>query len=324
MVTVRLCFDGDGKPCDPKSDEEICEILGTPGALLWLDVDRGRADELRRFDDFIHVHPLALEDATTPHQRPIVSRYDGTLFVLFYELGRGDDDTPTDASPVGFFVGQNYVATVRDTRRPALEGVARRWRDFADQIPDPNAGFLLYAMLDAIVDDYFPVIDALGDRIEDLEEVIVESRDFRPQRQAIGIRKELLFIRRILSPSREALNELIRRDTPLLDAQTITYMHDVYDHVLRVLDWLDAYRDMASTLFDMQLAMSSHRLDEIMRTLTIASIILMVWSLIAGVYGMNFDIMPELHWRWGYPAALGLMGLTGILLVAYFRRRRWL
>ncbi|HWV24257.1 MAG TPA: magnesium/cobalt transporter CorA [Thermomicrobiales bacterium] len=323
MLKVRLCFDDDGQPCEPKSDQEIRDVLSNPKALTWIDVDRDHLDSLKRFSDVIHLHPLAIEDATTPHQRPITSRYGETIFVLFYELARESNDT-IHAYPYSFFVGSNYVVTIRDIARSTLDGVAKRWHEFSEQVQNRNSGFLLYAMLDAIVDEYFPIIDSLGDRIEDLEEVIVNARNFTPQRQVVGIRKELFVIRRVLSPSREALNELIRRDTPLIDEETITYMHDVYDHVLRVLDWLDAYRDMASTLFDMQLAMSSHRLDEIMRTLTVASIILMVASLIAGIYGMNFKVMPELHWVLGYPMALGMMMLTGVLLALYFRHRRWL
>lgn len=323
MVKVRLCFDADGQPCEPQGDDELRRILSTPGTLTWLDVDSDHLDDLKKYSDSIHLHPLAIEDATTPHQRPITSRYGDTIFVLFYELARDKDDM-VHAYPFSFFVGENYVATVRDIERSTLDDVAGRWHEFSDQVQDRTSGFLLYAMLDAIVDDYFPIIDSLGDRIETLEETILASRTFTPQRQALDVRKELFTIRRVLSPSREALNELIRRDTPLIDEQTITYMHDVYDHVLRVLDWLDAYRDMASTLFDMQLAMSSHRLDEIMRTLTVASIILMVAALIAGIYGMNFDVMPELHWAFGYPMSLGLMVLCGVLLVLYFRRRGWL
>lgn len=323
MVKVRLCFDADGQPCDPETDDEIREILATPGTLTWLDVDLDHLDDLKRYGDIIHLHPLAIDDVTTPHQRPITSRYDDTIFVLFYELAR-DGNGMIRPYPISFFVGKNYVATVRDIGRSTLDDVADRWHEFSRDVQDRSSGFLLYAMLDAIVDDYFPIIDSLGDRIEKMEEVILESRTFQPQREVLGIRKELFTIRRVLSPSREALNELIRRDTPLINEQTVTYMHDVYDHVLRVLDWLDAYRDMASTLFDMQLAMSSHRLDEIMRTLTVASIILMVGALIAGIYGMNFDVMPELHWRYGYPMALGLMVLCGVALFFYFRRRRWL
>lgn len=324
MISVRLCFDAQGMPVAPDSEEQLREILTDPQTLTWIDVDRDDLESLRPYEDLIHLHPLAIEDASSEHQRPIVSRYDGTVFLVLYELVRPRRDEYIRGFPISFFVGKNYVVTARDVERSTLDDVAQRWQAFTQQVQNRSSGFLLYAIIDAIVDDYFPIIDLLGDRIEDIESDILESDRMVSQRDIHQLRKELFEVRRVLAPGREVLNELIRRDTPLVDEQTINYFHDVYDHVLRVLDWLDAYREMAGTIFEMQMAMSSHQLDQTVRTLTVASIMLMVSSLIAGIYGMNFHRMPELGWELGYPMALGLMLLCTALLYLYFKRRHWL
>lgn len=324
MVSVRLCFDEHGKTCDPAEQDELRDILANPKTLTWLDIDRDNLVQLHPYADFIELHPLALEDAESTHQRPIVRRYKETVFLVFYELVSGGDEGTIHGYPISFFVGKNYVVTVRDIERSTLDDVAERWREFARGVGNRSPGFLLYAIMDAIVDNYFPIIDTLGDRIEAVEEIILDPDQTLSQREILSLRKDLFNIRRVLAPGRDVLNELIRRDTPLIDDQTINYVHDVYDHLLRVLDWLNAYRDLTGTLLDMQLTISSHRLDQVIRTLTVASIMLMVSALIAGIYGMNFDQMPELHWAYGYPMALGLMLLSVVLLYVYFRSRRWL
>lgn len=324
MVSVRLCFDEHGTYSNPKGEDEIRNILAHPGALVWLDVDRDHLGHLKPFDDLIHLHPLAVEDAESPHQRPILNRYDGTIFLVLYELTMAEGDNTIRGFPISFFVGQNYVVTARDIERSTLDDVAKRWQEFGQHTETHTPGFLLSAIIDALVDNYFPAVETLGNRIEALEERLLQSDERMEQKELHAVRKQLFEVRRVLAPGREVLNELIRRDTPLIDEKSINYFHDVYDHVLRVLDWMDAYREMAGTLFEMQLTMSSHRLDQSVRTLTVASIILMSASLIAGIYGMNFDNMPELGWRLGYPIALGMMLLSANLLFVFFRRRRWL
>ena len=324
MLSVRLCFDSAGDPRDPSDEQELRTILADPRTLTWLDVDRDELQRLEPYADVIRLHPLALEYAQSIHQRPILSRYSDTIFLVLYELILSDDQSNVRGYPISFFVGKNYVVTVRDIERSTLDDVAKRWREFSQHVDIHTSGFLLYAMIDAIVDDYFPIIDSLGDRIEALEDTILNVHRIVAQSQIHQLRKEIFEVRRAVAPGREVVNELVRHDTPVVEDQAINYFHDVYDHMLRVLDNLDAYREMAGTLFEMQLAMSSHQLDQTVRTLTVASIMLMVSSLIAGIYGMNFERMPELSWAFGYPISLGLMLFCTALLYLYFRKRRWL
>lgn len=324
MISVRLSLDADGKTHELTTEEAIRENLRREDTLTWLDVDRDALDQLRPYADLVHLHPLALEDAASPHQRPILNRYGDTFFVVMYELVIDDDGTTIRSFPISFFVGKNYVITSRDIERSTLDDVALRWQAFAQNVRAMNSGFLFYTLIDAIVDNYFPAIDTIGDRLEMLDDALETGQDRLIQVSVHGIRKQLFELRRVLAPGRDVLNELIRRDTPLVNDETMNYFEDVYDHVLRVLDWLDAYREMGTTLFEMQLSIASHRLDQVIRTLTVWSIILMVATLIAGIYGMNFRHMPELDWIYGYPAALGMMVVLSVALLAYFRRRRWI
>jgi magnesium transporter len=326
MISVRLSIDEQGHSVEPDGEEQIRAMLGREGALTWLDVDRDDLDQLEPFRDLIHLHPLALEDAASPHQRPILNRYGDTFFLVLYELVFGDDSENGEkirSYPISFFVGRNYIITSRDIERSTLDDVADRWHTVRQYVDTLDTGFLLYTLIDAIVDNYFPAIDALGDRLEALEDA-AEAGERHIQPRIHEVRRQLFELRRVLAPGREVLNDLVRRETPLVSEETMNYFHDVYDHILRVLDWVDAYREMAGTLFEMQLAMASHRLDQVIRTLTVWSIILMVVTLIAGIYGMNFRHMPELEWLFGYPFAILLMLLCTAALLLFFRKREWI
>jgi magnesium transporter len=324
-LRVRLAIDANGVRHDVGTEAELRTLLATRASLIWLDVDRDELHLLDPYRDLIHLHPLALEDAASPRQRPIFNRYRDTFFLVLYELVTADvAPFRVHTYPISFFVGQNYVITARDAERSTLDDVADRWLSFTEDVGSRDSGFLVYALIDAMVDNYFPAMDSIGDRLEAIEDIVEEGNGRHVQSAIREMRKELFEIRRVLAPGREVITELIRRDTPLVTDETMNYFHDVYDHILRSLDTLEAYREMGSTLFEMQMTMSSHQLDRVMRTLTVWSIILMAVTLIASIYGMNFIHMPERYWRFGYPFALVLMlGITTGLLVV-FRRRRWI
>ncbi len=185
-------------------------------------------------------------------------------------------------------------------------------------------GALIYALLDAIVDDYFPVMDDVADRVDDLEEHIFEKFDEGALTKIFNLKKELLQMRRVVAPERDVLNVMLRRDIRVFGNDDVTYLQDVYDHIVRVIDSLDTYRDLLSSALDSFLSMQSNRLNQVVKALTITSIILMSATLVAGVYGMNFEYMPELTWRYGYAWALGLMVAISGGLILWFRHIKWL
>ncbi len=320
MVSIEYCIDGSGKPRDASQDD-VREILKDENALVWLNVSPA-SDKLREVGEKFGFHGLAIEDALGTHERPKAIVYSDYVYILFYGLVRSDDHA--DSYPISIFVGKNYVVTVTDRPEANLQDVAKRWHEFNTSIKDRSSGTLAYALIDALVDAYFLVIDELGDRIEALETGLVEQTFKQPQKMIHDMRMELLQLRRVIGPEREAINTLLRRDVPIFDETVSTYMSDVYDHILRVLDWIDTYRDVLSNLSDLQISVASHKLNQTMRTMTAWTIIFMATTLIAGIYGMNFDRMPELSWRYGYPASLIAMLVIGGGIFIYFRKRRWL
>jgi magnesium transporter len=322
MITVSVNIEGKALHNDLPLDR-ISEVLSAGKAnLLWLDVVTPTEDELRLLAEEFAFHPLAIEDATMRHQRPKIDFYDGFLFLVFYEITLVDGRP--ESHEVSFFVGSNYLVTIHDEPCDAIGRITQRWRSHPDELGKRGAGFLVYSILDAIVDDYFPVVDALSDRIEALEERIFERADTRGQREVFGFRKDLTAIRRVLGPERDVMNILVRRDSPALGDDTVVYFQDVYDHILRVTDNLDTYRDLLGSALDSYLSVTSNRLNQVMKTLTASSIILMSMTLVASIYGMNFERIPELHWQFGYAWALGLMLIIGALLATLFKRIDWL
>jgi len=301
---------------------DISDIVARKSDVLWVDVGNPTPEDARVLAEEFAFHPLAIEDAIRYQQRPKVDLYDDFVFIVFYALRMDDDEVAT--TQVSLFVGQNYVVTVHTGSVPELDSTRDRWCANAVRLGNRGVGLLVHAILDAIVDGYFPVIDALSDRVEDLEEQIFERGGQEAQRELFRLKKELLEIRRVIAPERDAVNVLLRRDSPVFDDETTAYLQDVYDHILRTVDAVDIYRDLISSALDAYLSVTSNRLNQVMKTLTASSIILMSVTLVASIYGMNFDVIPELHWRLGYAWALGLMIIIGGALFALFRRIDWL
>ncbi len=288
-----------------------------------MDVVDPTPDDLQLLAREFSFHHLAMEDVARRHQRPKIDQYQDMIFIVFYAM-QTTAERALDLIEVELFVGRNYVVTVHDGDLALLDQIRDRWRENVEVIGDRSSGLLVYSILDALVDGYFPCIDELSDRIEDLEEGIFRHYDGATQKKLFGLKKELLAIRRVVAPERDVLNVLVRRDSPVFDEVTLVYFQDVYDHLLRVTDAVDTYRELMSSALDSYLTVASNRLNQVMKTLTASSIILMSMTLVASVYGMNFDHMPELHWQFGYAWALGLMVAIGVSLLRLFRRIDWL
>jgi magnesium transporter len=288
--------------------------------LVWIDVLHPANDEWDTLADLFQLHPLAVEDAMRRHQRPKFDAYDGSYFLVFY--GLSDEDGVIRTNELDMFIGEHFLITVHAGDIPEIGQVRRRWARPDSPVPDVSVGLLLYTILDALVDGYFPILDRIGDRVEDLEERIFESNGQAAdaQREIFQAKRDLVAVRRVLGPERDVMNMLVRRDTPIFDDTTLRYMEDVYDHILRTADQADAFRDLTSNALEASLSVASNRLNQVMKRMTASSIILMSMALIAGIYGMNFSNMPELGWREGYAFALALMLAIGGGLALFFRK----
>jgi magnesium transporter len=302
--------------------EAIAKIHHNPGETLWLDLVAPGPDDFAQLREKFGFHPLALEDASRTHHRPKVDSYENYYFVVFYCIGL-DDEQHITLTTLYMFIAQNYLVTVHAEPIPQIKETLRRWRNPSSPLGQ-DVGSLIYALLDAIVDDYFPVIDSVADRVEALEETIFGNFDPGSLQNIFALKKELLSMRRAVAPERDVVNIMLRRDIKVFDENDVTYLQDVYDHVVRIIDAVDIYRDLLSSALDSYLSVQSNSLNQIVKILTLTSIILMSVTAVAGIYGMNFDYMPELHWRYGYLWALGLMVTIALALIYWFRRIRWL
>lgn len=298
----------------------ISDVIANPQELLWVDIVDPTPEDLAVIEQEFGFHQLAMEDAARHNQRPKIDTYDTFFFLVFYGLQNGTSDTAIEPVELNLFIGRNYVVTVHHGHLNVLEETSNRWRGDVSRIGHSDAGILVYSILDAIVDGYFPIIDHISDRIEELEESLFGKYENSLQEDIFRLKRDLLTIRRILSPQRDVMNMLVRRESPLFDAETIVYFQDIYDHILRVTDAIDTYRDLISTALDTYVSVQSNNLNQVMKRMTAASIILMSMALVTGVYGMNFQHMPELNWGLGYFLALALMVGIGSALFRVFRK----
>jgi magnesium transporter len=342
MHTLHICQAGVF--CAVTDLAAISDHLQEPETTVWLDLENPDEAEVALLRDEFDFHELAIEDAVRDHERPKVDAYERYYLFIFYSAGynglaEGGPSPAPSSRPVGgkdgekrdpqvdlrqlsLFVGRNFIVTIH--RRPVkqvAETIAR-WRAPESPVGHSVAG-ILHSLLDAIVDDYFTLMDQVVDWVEELEDVIFSRFREGAIEEIFGLKKDLLLLRRVVAPERDVLNVLLRQETRVFKSESLIYMQDVYDHLVRVTDSIDTYRDLLSSALDSYLSIQSNQLNQLVKLLTLSSIILMACSLIAGVYGMNFAYMPELAWPWGYPFALGLMVAVAVGLALFFRSRKW-
>ena len=305
--------------------DQIKDAKNDPDAIIWLDLLNPTEQDLTKIAEGFKLHPLSIEDASREHQRPKIEEYENYYFVVFYTVNHDEKKQDLAICEIDMFLGTDYLITVHHQPIHDLEEAEQRWTRNAKQL-EWGIGILLYSLLDTIVDRYFPIVDSLVDQAEELEDGLFSGAkpDTRFTQQLLELRKQFLALRRIATPERDVLNVLTNRDTPIFDERATVYFRDVYDHITRLADTIDLYRDQLATIMDANLSIVSNDLNKVMRTLTVASIILMVDSLIAGIYGMNFVNIPELKLQYGYFAALMLMAGLSILLTLLFKRLKWL
>lgn len=307
---------------EPASIEEVFPYRDTP-TVTWINID-GLSDVpmLEKLGQHYGFHTLTLEDVLNCGQRPKLEDYGKYHFLVMKSLNR-QEEGELQVEQISFFLSGGYIITLQELAGDSFEAVRERIRQDKGQIRRMGPDFLLYALIDALIDEYFPVLETYGERIEELEDEVV----LRPAPAVLNeihrIKRELLLLRRSAWPEREVINSLQRDEAHLITAETRVFLRDCYDHTIQVIDMIETYRDLATGLLDVYLSSTSNRLNEVMKVLTIISTIFIPLNFIAGVYGMNFQHMPELAKPWGYPAALGFMAVVAGSLVAYFRRKGW-
>ncbi len=291
-------------------------------ALIWVDVLDPEGDDVTLLRDELELPPLVLEDIDQTSRTPVFRQYGDDVFVVFYALSCSD--TGIDHHSLSLWVTSNVLVSIRKDEIAALDDVDDRWRQDVRETGRNTPVTLLYSLMDAMVDSYFPVLDEIAIRVEGIEDRILDGQADGIQREIVDLRRTLLVTRRILAAERESLIHIFRKDHPTIDATMLPYFQDAYDHVNRATEGLDGAREMLTSTMDAYQSQINNELNIVVRRLTSWTIILATGTLIAGVYGMNFDHMPELHWRLGYPYALSLMALVAGTLIIVFRRTKWM
>jgi magnesium transporter len=323
MATMQLLIEGQGQGWREAPDvEQIGDLLSAHQHLLWLDVSDPGPTELELLRREFGFHEMALEDVARAHQRPKCDTYHDYYFLVIYAATHSADRfLPTELQ---IFWGQSYVVTIHRGSLPLLEEARKRWVAHEPDHPE-GVAFLVYTLLDAVVDGYFPLMDWVAEQVDDLEETIFTRADNSVLSDLFQLRKELMRMRRLLAPTRDVLNEIIRRDLPLFPEAMHPYFADVYDHSLRVLDGLDVYRDLLASALDLHLSAVSNRLNQLVKRMTALTLIVMAPTLVAGIYGMNFkDPWPSYDEPWGFAYSMALMAALIVGGIILARRADWL
>jgi magnesium transporter len=310
--------------------EECAAHLDTE-SVSWVDVSGlGHEQTLQQLSKVFNLHPLVLENVVNVPQRPKIEDYQDQLVVITQMVVLKPKEQGFWLEQVSFVLGEHYLLTVQEEPdRDCFEPIRDRLRKNKGIIRSSGADYLTYALWDAIIDGYFPVLEVYGERIEVLEDEVVQNPSDRTLTKIHQIKRELLTLRRAIWPQRDAINRLIRDGSPLVDPVVLPYLKDCYDHTVQIIDMIETDRELASGLMDVYLSAVSNKMNEVMKLLTVISTIFIPLTFVAGVYGMNFNPdaspwnMPELNWYWGYPFCWGVMTAIAIILVAYFWQRGW-
>jgi magnesium transporter len=318
-------FGADG--VDENHFEQLDQYLNNPCQrdVVWVNVEGVHDVELiRALGDKHQFHPLVLEDIVNTVQRPKIEDYGDYLFIVLKML-HPTEDGDFHSEQLSIILGPDYLFTFQEgLEGDAFDPVRVRIRNSKGKIRTMGADYLAYALIDAIVDGYFTVLESFGERIVDVEEELTRVPGQYSLHRINVMKKEIIYLRKTVWPLREAISFLERGDSILLHATTRIYFRDVYDHTIQVIDTVETYRDLLSSMLDLYLSSISNRTNEVMKFLTVIGTIFMPLTFLVGVYGMNFKHFPELEWRNGYFILWGVMIVVALLMVAYFRKKRWL
>ncbi len=295
------------------------------GRVTWLNIDGLHDTELlHELGQRAGLHPLIVEDIGSVGQRPKQEEYETNHYIVLRMLRYDETNHQVEEEQLSIVVGPNYVLSFQEAPGDSFDPVRERLRLARGQIRSRGADYLAYALMDAVVDEYFVVVEKIGDRIEELEQDVIVDPKQETASAIHHLKNELLVMRRAVWPLRDLFNALLRDDSPLFTELTRVYLRDAYDHAVQVIDNTETMRDLTAGLLDMYLSSVSNRMNETMKVLTLIATIFIPLTFLAGVYGMNFKYMPELDWPWAYPAIWIIMIVVAVSMFVWFRRKSWL
>ncbi|MFH1846743.1 MAG: magnesium/cobalt transporter CorA [Candidatus Omnitrophota bacterium] len=306
-----------------KNIEEVFEFKDSP-LISWINIDGvHNVDVVKKIGDHFKVHPLTLEDVMNTAQRPKFEDFGEYIFLVFKMLYTGNVPGEIVSEQISLIVGENFVISFQERTGDVFETVRERIRTAKGRIRQKGADYLAYSLIDAVVDNYFSILEVLGEKVEKMEETIVKRPSSQVLQTLQNLKRDAIFLRKAIWPLREAISALTRGESVIIKEPTVIYLRDVYDHTIQVIDTVEAFRDLVSGTLDVYLSSLSNKMNEVMKVLTIFASIFIPLTFVAGVYGMNFKYMPELEWRYGYFIVLGGMFVIGISLLVAFKRKKW-
>lgn len=309
---------------EAKTVEECFSFKDKP-AVTWINVNGIHELEiLKELGNCFGFHPLVLEDVLNTDQRPKMENFGDYIYIvlkMFYFDGKGND---TVEDQISLILGSNFVVSFQERQRDVFDPVREQIRGGRGHIRKAGADYLAYALIDTIVDNYFVMLERLGEKIEDAEEELLTNPNSQTLQAIHDLKKEMMFLRKSVWPLREIVSSLERDESPLIKKTTVVYLRDVYDHTIHVADTIETFRDILSGMLDIYLSSISNRTNAVMKVLTIVATIFIPLTFVVGIYGMNFRYMPELEWQWGYFTVLSVMVAIGVFMIVYFKKKKWL
>ncbi len=304
--------------------EECCPFKSKP-SVTWFNIDGiHEAEIIKKLGKDFGLHPLTTEDIMNPKQRPKVENFDQYIFIVLKMLSYDDKEEKVVEEQISLILGENYVLSFQEREGDILDPIRERISSGQGRIRKSGPDYLAYSITDVIVDYYFLILERLGDKVEQLEASLDRDTDEKMLSRIHDLKKEMILLRKSVWPLREMINGLERMETPLIKKETTRFFRDVYDHTINVIDTIETYREMIFSMHDTYLSTISNRMNEVMKVLTIIATIFIPLTFITGIYGMNFEFMPELKWPFGYFAVLGIMVLIVLAMVLYFKKKKWL
>lgn len=304
---------------------EDCFSFKDEPAVTWINLDGLKNPEsLEKLGEKFGIHALVLENILTTDQRPKMEDYDSYIYFVLKMLDYNDKSGKIEVEQVSFVLGKNFVISFQEEREgDVFDAVRDRIRNGKGRIRKEGADYLVYALIDAIVDSYFLILEKLGEKVEDLEENVMSQVSREALQTIHQLKREMIYLRKSVWPLREAIGNLQRSGSSLIKKTSEVYLRDVYDHTIQIMDTIETMRDMIAGMLDIYLSSMSNRMNEVMKVLTVIATIFIPLTFIVGIYGMNFKYMPELEWHAGYFMVWGLMITVGGLMFYYFKQKKW-
>ena len=293
--------------------------------IIWIDI-RGlhNLELVNKVCEILNVHPLVREDIVDVHQRAKFEEYDNGFFLVIRDIEYHEHSHLAEQEQIAIFVGERFVLSFQENETDIFLKIRERIATQGGRIRKKGADYLAYALVDLVVDNYFVILEKVETRIDQLEDKITTESSFEIKIELHQLKREILKLRKAVSPLREAISRFAKTDHPYLTENTVVYVRDLYDHTIQVLDLIETYRDSISGLHDLYLSELSIRMNAVMQVLTIIATIFIPLTFLAGIYGMNFDYMPELKWKYGYFVLLAIMLAVSVGLIYFFRRKKWM